>query len=86
LGRSIIVISIGEKHGTHPFTHLIFMKQLLQQTTNSTVFNKIYKAVIASKTGICTRCPWHGNENASRQQKSWKRKRRTFRQYKIYEP
>ena len=60
------------------------MKELLQTTDNSSIYNKVLKRFRESKGDIrCSVCPYHKceNDNGKRYLKNWKRYRRT--QYKV---
>jgi hypothetical protein len=54
----------------------IYSKEYLL-TTNSSVYRKLHKLMLAQTTGICTRCPWHRSENREKTpHRSWKKYRK----------
>jgi len=51
---------------------------------NKSAYKKLYKRELEQKAKIkCGRCPYHKKENAVKQQKTWKKKRKTH--FKIKE-
>jgi hypothetical protein len=49
-------------------------KEELETTVNSLVYRRRYKEAVAKKVGICSYCPWHARENATRGAKHGHRK------------
>lgn len=44
-------------------------KKQMDEATNSKVYKRVRKAHICNENGLCTICPMHGGENATRKGK-----------------
>jgi len=59
------------------------VKKLLKETSNTTVFRRLFRKYTANKEGLCERCKRHSGCNAHfNKNRSWKNFRKT--QYKNF--